>query len=825
MILLGIQRRYFFVLLLIIGIAVTAHLITLRAKCSSISTATLPRSTEFVRPNDAIRAQVIKRFNKSPLSFEANQGQANSEVKFVSRGNGYELFLTANETILALRSDKGNGAVLRMQLIDASPNLQPIGVDKLSGTSNYIISSNSQNWRTNNPTYAKVYYSNVYPNVDMVYYGKQGQLEYDFMVFPGANPNAITLSFQGANKVEIDGQGNLVLHTSSGKIIQRKPHLYQEMDGLKQTINGRYLLKGKNRVGFQVGAYNTSKLLVIDPVLTYSRFYGGGFDDASTSIAVDASGNAYITGVTGSLALATKNAPQPIHGGGSTDTFITKLDSTGAVVYSTYLGGSNIDGGTSIAVDSAGNVYVVGFTTSPDFPLVNALQQNYGGRRDAFIAKLNADGSSLAYSTYFGGNGLDEANGLAIDSLGTVYVTGSTRSINFPIKNALQVTNKGGDDAFIAKLNSTGSNLIYATYLGGSNSDIAGSIAIDANGNAYIAGFTRSLDLLTANPLQPNYGGGDFDAFVAKVNPEGSTLIYSTYLGGTTEDAAGPIAVDSDGNAYITGNTNSVNFPLVNPLQGVSGGGFDAFVAKLNTAGSSLLYSSFLGGSSNEISSGITLDSAGNIYVIGSTASTNFPLANSLQSINGGDSDAFITKLDTVSNRLIYSTYLGGNKRDNGLGIAVDNEGAAYLTGGTISQSFLTKNISQTTNNIGSLDVIVGEDAFITKITDPIAEVDFSLSFNPTTIAVRRGESVKATVNINRTGNFAGNIKVLPPSTKSTNKLKLKITPRTGSTTGASVAFTIKAKQKAPVGTQQLVFTGQDESGRVRSNTVTVVIQ
>ena len=627
--------------------------------------------------DQATSMRVSEAYTQLPMHFEANRGQTDSQVKFLARGSGYSLFLTATEAVLAWRKDEGRqvkdekktpassltphpspGGTLRMRLVGANSTPQVAGIDELPGQSHYFIGNDPQRWRTGVSNYARVQYHDVYPGVDLVYYGNQQQLEYDFILAPDANPNSIQLAFTGADQLAVDAQGDLVLRTAGGDIRQHKPIIYQNVNGTRQEIAGGYVRRGKHEVGFQVAAYDASRPLVIDPVLVYSTYLGGsGHDEAR--VAVDAAGNAYVTGRTTSANFPVVNPLQPAYGGGPNDVFVAKLNPTGsALIFVTYLGGSGDDQSGGIGVDASGNVYVAGITGSPNFPSANPLQPAIGGAVDAFVTKLNPAGNSLIYSTYLGGSGTDVANRLAVDAAGNAYVTGLTTSTNFPTVNPLQPTNGGGQDAFVAKVNAMGNALIYSTYLGGSGTESSAGIGVDAAGNAYVAGQTASPNFPTANPWQPAYGGGDRDVFVAKLNPTGSALVYSTYLGGSGEDRAFGIAADAAGNAYVSGLTSSADFPVVNPLQSAYGGGpNDAFVVKVNPTGSALVYSTYLGGSGDDQGLGIAVDAAGNAYVAGQTNSPNFPTVNPVQpAFGGGPFDAFIAKLSADAKSTAVAT-------------------------------------------------------------------------------------------------------------------------------------------------------------------------
>ncbi len=663
-------------------------------------------------------------YGKLPLHFESNQGQTDGRVKFLARGSGYGLFLTPTESVLVLRNPeahrqgkglaRGEAAtpkqshapqVLRMKLLGANPRPAIEGREELPGKSHYFIGNDPTKWRTAVPQYARVKYQDVYPGVSLTYYGNQGQLEYDFVVSPRGNPRRIRLGIEGAKQIHVDAGGDLVLNLPGGQVVHKAPVVYQEVDGARKTVEGRFVLRGRREVGFEVGAYDADRPLVLDPFLLYSTYLGGSSVEEGHGIAADRPGNAYVTGFTVSTNFPTANPLQAANGG-FYDAFVARLDGAGsALVYSTYLGGLGDDRAGGIAVDALGNAYVTGFTASTNFPTANPLQAANGGSYDAFVAKLNSAGSALAYSTYLGGSSDDFGYGIAVDASGNAYVTGETGSTNFPTANPLQAANGGNDDAFVAKVNAAGSGLAYSTYLGGSNIDFGLGIAVDASGNASVTGSTSSANFPTANPLQAAYGGLG-DAFVAKVNAAGSALAYSTYLGGSNEDLGSAIAVDAPGNAYVTGYTVSTNFPTANPLQAAFAGFQDGFVAKVNAAGSALVYSTYLGGSLLDGGWGIAVDASGNAYVTGETNSVNFPTANPFQAVIGGSYDAFVAKVNAAGWALVYSTYLGGAGNDEGYGIAVDAFGNAYVTGVTGSANFPTANPLQATPG-GNTDAFV----------------------------------------------------------------------------------------------------------------------
>jgi hypothetical protein len=581
-------------------------------------------------------------------------------------------------------------------------------------------------WRSNVATFAKVRYQQVYPGVDLVYYGNQRQLEFDFVVAPGADPAIIAFDFDGIERLELDARGDLVLQAADGPLLRlHRPVVYQEIDGVRRAVSGGYILD-RNRVRFQVAAYDDTRPLIIDPILAYSTRLGGTRDDAAYAIAVDTAGNVYVTGDTVSLDFPLARPGQRPRGG-STDVFVAKLSADGArLLYVAFLGGDSDDVGYGIAVDAAGNAYITGDTRSTNFPLVGPLQAKLAGASDIFVAKLSADGAQLLYSTYIGGSRSERGIRIAIDTAGNAHVTGFTNSTDFPTANAFQAAFGGGNaDAFVLKLNPTGSAFVYSTYFGGGNDrpDHGTGIAVDPAGNAYVTGFTNSPDFPTRNPLQPFKG--PTDVFVAKFDPAGS-LIYSTHLGGDADDEGMAIAVDATGHAYVTGHTESPNFPTTPgafrprcvavdaklPIGPICAGG-DAFIVKISPDGSALIYSTYLGGSGFEVGRGIAVDPTGNAYVTGPTSSCDFPTVDPLQAACGGAFDAFVVKLNPTGSALVFSTYLGGKGNDLGYGIAVDAAGNAYVTGVTDSPGFPLKNPLAA---VPKPPARASRDAFIVKI-------------------------------------------------------------------------------------------------------------
>jgi len=675
-----------------------------------------------------VKAQAQASYGKLPLSFEVNQGQTDAQVKLLARGQGYTLFLTPTEAVLSLKKPQAKaeaspssirsssaasetiGTVLRMRLIGANSAPKIVGREPLPGRVNYLIGKEPGKWHTQVPIYGKVAYEGVYPGVDLVYYGNQGQLEYDFVVSPGADPQQIELAFQGADNIGLNPAGELVLHAQKGDIRMHKPVIYQEIDGIRKPIDGGYVFKAGRTVGFQVSAYDTARPLIIDPILVYSTYLGGSDQDNSSSIAVDLQGRVYVAGFTRSSDFPVLNAPQSTIGG-RYDAFVAQLTADGtALGYATYLGGSGDEDSAGIAVDLWGQATIVGDTSSSDFPTYNALQSALDGGLDGFVTQLTADGSALRYSTYLGGSRGDEVKDIAVDLWGQAIVTGHTDSSDFPAHNALQPTIGGRYDAFVAQFTADGRTLRYATYLGGNHDDFGDGIAVDLHGRAYVTGSTRSTNFPTVKSFQPVYGGGERDCFVAQLTADGTALGYATYLGGNHDDVGDGIAVDLQGRAYVTGSTRSTNFPIHNALQSASGGEIDGFVAQLTADGRALHYSTYLGGNEDDYGRDIAVDLQGRAYVTGGTRSTNFPTVKPFQPVYGGDGgDGFVAQFTADGRALRYASYLGGRYDDFGDGIAVDLHGWVYVAGTTLSSNLPTNNALQPVFGGSS-------DAFITKI-------------------------------------------------------------------------------------------------------------
>ncbi|MBX3080240.1 MAG: SBBP repeat-containing protein [Anaerolineae bacterium] len=695
------------------------------------------------QPNQHSSSAVIQQnYGQLPLSFVPNVGQTNEQARFQVNSLGGTLFFTPQTVVLSLpqRNDTKIGEdieqnvamtanergkterlettesepplVVRLHLMGANAAAEIVGADPLPGIVNYFIGNDPSQWHANVPTYAGITYRGVYPGIDLHYDGHEGSLKGTYTVAAGIDPSVIRWRYEGNAGLHIDEQtGDLLITLANGNVLREvAPTAWQEKLGSREAVETRYALEGAD-VRFEIGTYEARLPLVIDPSFVYSTYLGGGSDDVGLDIVADGSGNAYITGYTESTNFPAANALQGSLSG-NYDAFVTKLSSTGnALIYSTYLGGSAADYGYSLTVDNTGNAYIAGITASTNFPTSNPFQGTRAGQNDAFIVKLNTAGSALLYSTYLGGSANDYGEGIAVDSNGNAYITGYTGSTNFPTLNPFQAAWAGSNDTFVTKLNAAGNGLVYSTYLGGSDTDIVRDIAVDSSGNIYVTGETWSTNFPTSNPVQGTKASQN-DVFVTKMNTTGNALIYSTYLGGSGNDYGYGIAVDSSGNAYITGQTNSTNFPVLNAFQASKAGSTEAFVTKLNATGGSLTYSTYLGGTNQDVGYGIAVDGSGNAYIAGQTYSNNFPIANPLQeNFVGPITDAFVTKLNATGGALVYSTYLGGNNADDGRAVAVDGNGNTFVVGYTNSTNFPTSNPYQGT------DAGVN-DVFVSKISE-----------------------------------------------------------------------------------------------------------
>jgi hypothetical protein len=643
---------------------------------------------------------------KLPLYFEPDG------IGFVHRGKEYAIRIDATSTTIALGK-----VTLDLKLIGAREDSVGEGADPQPGRSNYFLGNDPTKWRRSVPHYSRVRYAGIYSGIDLIYHEGNGELEFDFVVQPGASPQSIRIGVSGTERMQIEEEGHLLLETGDTQFRIQKPRIYQDKDGKRTEIAGGLERdpRDPNVVTFRVGRYDQSLPLVIDPQLVYSTYLGGSGTESSKAIGLDAAGNICVGGTTASLNFPIRNAYQPVQGGGSFDAFVTKFNADGsALIYSTYLGGNGaFDDIYGMWVDPDGNTYLVGSTTSSNFPTVNPIQATYAGNTDGWVAKLSPDGSQLLYSTYLGGSQADPLFDVVVDGGGNAYIAGRTVSTNYPTKDPIQPVHAGGyDDAVVLKINASGSALVWSTYLGGDGSDEARGIAINAAGEVYVTGDTRSAGFPTVNALQP-VKSGDADAFVTKISADGQSILYSTFLGGEgTDESFGLklIALDPAGNICVAGNTYSTDFPTVNPVQSGPSGESDAFVAKIKADGSALVYSTYLGSSAYDDAFSITVDRWGNAHVVGESLGSNFPILNAYQTTFGGTSDAVVVEIDPLGN-LIYSTYLGGSNNERANDIVLDANGDPYFTGQVWSTNFPTVNPYQA-------HLKGPQDAFVAKFTE-----------------------------------------------------------------------------------------------------------
>ncbi|HUP14789.1 MAG TPA: SBBP repeat-containing protein [Acidimicrobiia bacterium] len=627
----------------------------------------------------------LERRPEPGLGFVAEAGDT---ARFTARSSGYTLSFGPDGMNMELLGPDGPVA-LHMGLIGANSHPTMVAMEELSGKINFLIGDDPALWRIGLTRFGRLEYSEVYPGIDLAFYGDQGSLKYDFLVAPHVDPGAIAMTLEGARSLKLTPAGELLLHTEAGPVVHAPPVAYQEIGGWNRTVEAAYLLVPGGGISFRLGSYDPALPLVIDPAVEYSVELEGGANEEGHAIAVDAAGNAYVAGFTGSENFPTSGALQPAKSG-LYDAFITKLDPTGAVVWSTFFGGSGDERAHGIALDDDGNVIVMGRTDSDDLPTVNASQASFGGGIDAFVAKLTPNGSGLVYSTYLGGSG-DEAGSsvdflatregaVTVDATGNALITSFTNSTDFPTLNPLQSTLKGGLDVFVTKLDPSGSP-IFSTYLGGSSGEVAGGIAVDSQGDVYLNGGTSSSDFpVTAGAFQTVYAGAS-DAFVAKLASDGSGLVYATYLGGNDGDGGIRIAIDGEGSAYAIGGAG-FNFPTTEgSLQPTKPGDFDGYVAKFTPNGSALVYSTYLGGLSNDFVKDVAVNEAGQAYVVGQSESGGtVPEVNVLEDCSAAP-EAYIAKLSADGSTAIYATCLGTNMGRIANAVALDGLGGAYLTG------------------------------------------------------------------------------------------------------------------------------------------------
>jgi len=717
-------------------------------------------------------AKVLKDISSMPLAFTENQGQWDDKVMFRASSGGATMWFAEDgayyqftrnipkesnigNTIESVSDRFGESIdsteTMMIKATFVGANLYPkmIGEGKLDYKCNYFRGNDPDKWHTNIPNYKSVIYNEIYTGIDLKYYGNGKQMEYDFIVAPGADPSQIMVQYDGAKSIDVNESGQLVVETDWGEIVEHKPYVYQVVDNSRELIECEYVLIDNNVFGFYLPeGYDTEFALLIDPVLSYSTYLdgttGGPLDSYGAGIAIDASGAAYVVGYTHTSDFPVTPTAYDTSYNVGWEIFVTKINNSGdSLIYSTYIGGDDHDWGFDIAIDAFGAAYVLGYSQSSDYPTTyNAYDSSPNGNYDCTITKLNSSGDSLIYSTYCGGSNHDITSGITIDAAGSSYITGYTTSNNYPTtSNAYDTTLYGGQDVFITKLNSTGDSLLYSTYLGGSLEERGNSISVNQSGEAWVTGYTDSPNFPTSsNAYDSDYNGSN-DGFVIRMSSQGDSLLYSTFLGGNVDDVGHDITVSTAGEVYVAGTTNSDDFPTTTGAYNtIHNGNHDGFVAKFNIAGDSLLYSTYLGGSDVDQAYDIVVDATGTAYVGGRSKSSNFPTIGGPIKTIPDIADVFVSKINKYGDTLIYSTLLGGSGDDMCLAIDIDTTGAAYITGRTFSNDF------QTTNSAFDATHNGGWDPFVAKlIANPRV---ISVSPNQNELNISANSSITVTFDV-----------------------------------------------------------------------------
>ena len=755
----------------------------------------------------SLNHQLQAAYGKLPLQFEANQGQTDPRVKFLAHGPGYTVFLTSGQMVLSLRPSavapnppensasvvpKSADKVIEFDLVGANPNPAVAGENLQPGKANFFVGKDPQKWQTNVPIYRQVRYTNIYPGIDLVYYGNQSRVEHDFVIAPGADPRQIQMDIKGVDRLSLDRNGDLVLHKGSDEVRLQAPILYQEFHGLRVPVAGTYSLQNASHISFTLGQYDKTMPLVIDPVLVYGTFLGGLADDQAVGISVDSAGSAYVVGSTQStnFPLASLNGPPP----SGTNVFVAKLDVSGSsLVYADYIGGSSDDYPSAMVMDGSNRVFITGYTYSGDYPTVNPYQANFAGALDGFVTEVASDGASLLYSSYLGGSDYDFPSGVALDPTGDIFIAGSTYSQDFPVANAFQSTvspNQNGyfgQYGFLTELTPDGSTLVYSTYFAGSQnivqscngqpcwpapqSAISG-VAVDGAGNAYVAGDTNTYDFPIIEGAYQTSNTTTYDqqvGFVSKFDSSGN-LAYSTYFEAVPENNSyffiSAIAVDQAGSAYISGASYSSGaLPLTTPnlcdpaISGCSIG----FITKFDPTGASLVYSTYLAANIDAYPQSVRVDSSGDAYVLSQSGGGDpSQLVNPIEVFTSQE-DVLVQEIDPTGGTQLFSTFLGGYGDEFPSGIALDSAAAIYVTGSTNSTDYpITAAALQ--NTLGG-----NYDAFVIKIGTAVAPavsispslVQFSIRpvgsvSQPNTSLLRNMGSAALTIsNLTTTGDFS----------------------------------------------------------------------
>lgn len=661
------------------------------------------------------------------LYFIPNLGQFHEEVAYCAKAMGYTLWVTEQgitydasilknpamtpETDTGFRPIEYRRVISRASFTGASPTLEVIPLDMTEHRVHFFRGSEKSAWKTGIRTSQSILYRDLYPGIDLKISGMESTNEYEFIIHPGGDMLNIVFTYDGCSAAALDEKGILLMGNDHYGFRHKVPLCYSVSGGTNKPATVQFRQIGDDSFGYMVADYDKRETLVIRQEIDVSlKDKEFGSCDMGYRIAVDSHGAVYVTGRTRSNDFPIKNSYRG-NLSGEEDAFVSKLNAAGtALVYSTYIGGTSCDYGKGIHVDSEGRVYLTGITYSDDFPTQNALFEKNAGHSDAFIAKLDASGKNLIYSTFLGGSSDEAGQSLTADHSGAVFVTGWTQSQDFPVQDALIGRLSGKRDAFVAKIDPSGSSLLFSTYLGGDSLDFAKDITTGSSDTIWVTGYTGSSDFPVKSPLISTFSGR-LDAFVTRLSSTNANLIFSTFLGGTSCDIGNAISTDPDGSAYITGYTDSGDFPFKNGWDDSLSGKTDAFVVKISSSDNSLVYSTFLGGTSDDSGCDVAVDAQGAAYITGYTYSQDFPTQKSLAEGLTGKRDAFVTKIAPAGSSLSYSALLGGTSYDCGRSIAVDRSGSAYITGYTNSDDFPTMNPFR--------EILAGkDDAFVTKFSE-----------------------------------------------------------------------------------------------------------
>jgi uncharacterized repeat protein (TIGR01451 family) len=741
-----------------------------------------------------------------PVYFIENQGQLDRRAAYYVHGSDKVIYFTAGGLTIVLQPPRRQAVVaqgvpderasdhpvgvsaqrlaLQLEFVGADLNVLPSGENPSTALISYF-KGRPDEWKSAVKSFTRLVYADLWPGIDLIFTGAANQLKYLFVVRPGADPGAIQLRYRGADSIGINSAGQLEVRTLLGDLKDEKPTAYQEANLEGSGIEVAYDLRpssggDSNQYGFKLANYDDSLPLILDPaLLVYSTFIGGSGDDRGNAIAVDSDGNAYITGETNSLETSFPTVAGPDRNfNGNVDAFVAKLNAAGtALIYAGFIGGTGDDRGKAIAVDSGGNAYITGDTTSTQisFPVITGPDLTHNGATDAFVAKVNASGTALSYAGFIGGSAVDQGNAIAVDGSNRAYVAGSTLSqgvsfpsgIGFGALTSFDVLENGGVDGFVVRVAPDGAALEYASYIGGVGDDRVFGVAVDGAGAAYLTGETNSngLSFPVMGSLDSVQNGG-VDAFVAKVNPAGTALVYAGFVGGGGEDRGKAIAIvpgcPLDCDAYIAGETSSteLSFPVTGGPDLIHNGGIDGFVAKINAAGTALIYAGYIGGVGTDRANGIAVDFAGRAHIVGETDSTqaSFPNGNGMGGLLSSDSthngaiDGFVAGVNAAGTALVYASYIGGIANDRAKGIAVDDNGDIYVTGETEANS-VSFPVSASANAPFALDNSQngGVDAFAMKICVTICN-DLRVTQSDSPDPVRVGDNVTYTVTVANKG-------------------------------------------------------------------------